>query len=132
MPTRPCRLVLVVFLCLVFVLPVHAQSNTWSCHGPYGGRIRALALSPNFGQDHIVLAAAETGGLFISVDAGLTWRGAAGLPGDLTVSSMALSPAFADDHTLYIATLEGGIFRSEDGGQSWTAWSDGLASLSVT
>lgn len=112
-------------------MPAWAQSPAWSCSGPYGGRILALAISPHFADDHMVLAGTDSGGLFQSADGGETWQEVVGLPADLTISSVATSPDFAKDRTLFVSTTQGGILKSLDGGETWDMWSSGLSSLSV-
>jgi len=116
---------------LAVVAPVLAEAPSWSCNGPYGGRIRALALSPDYAVDHLVFAGADKAGLFRSADAGDTWQGSIGLPVNLTVSSIVISPAFNRDRTLFISTIEGGVFKSWDAGVSWSPWIGGLSTLSI-
>ncbi len=55
------------------------------------------------------------GGLWISHDAGKTWKAAAGLNGQ---SIRAFAAAPSDAKTLFAGTLEG-IFRSNDAGATW-------------
>jgi photosystem II stability/assembly factor-like uncharacterized protein len=55
------------------------------------------------------------GGLWISHDAGLTWKAVAGLRGQ-SIRSFAQAPS--NPKTLFAGTLEG-VFRSTDGGATW-------------
>lgn len=82
--------------------------------------ISALALSPNFEEDGVLVAATAEDGVFVSTDRGVHW-----LPWnfgllDLNVYAAAFSPAFAADQAVYIGT-ESGVFRSRNGGRAWRA-----------
>ncbi len=80
--------------------------------------VSALAISPNFVDDGVVLAATTEDGIFRSANHGGHWaRWNFGLL-DLTVFCMAISPGFSEDETLY-AGVESGIFRSTNGGRAW-------------
>ncbi len=87
----------------------------------------AYAFSPNFATDHTILAAADTGPVLRSVDAGRTWTQVAnwqdGLPpaGHFTVDQLSLA---ASGQAL-LAT-DDGVFRSEDSGLSWQPADAGL------
>lgn len=105
--------------------------SAWTCYGPYGGLVRALATSPVYTDDHTILAGTETGGLFISTDSAATWRTVPGLPTGLAISSITVSPNYAEDGNLFISTTSGGVFRSTDRGESWVLLNDGLTTLSV-
>lgn len=82
--------------------------------------ISALALSPAYEEDGVLVAATAEDGVFVSTDRGGHW-----MPWnfgllDLNVYAVAFSPQFAADQTLYIGT-ESGIFRSRNGGRAWRA-----------
>jgi photosystem II stability/assembly factor-like uncharacterized protein len=80
--------------------------------------VSALAVSPGFDRDAILLAGTLEDGVFRSADRGGRWaRWNFGLL-DLQVYCMALSPGFADDETVFVGT-ETGIFRSTNGGRAW-------------
>ncbi len=80
--------------------------------------VSALAISPHFVEDGIVLAATTEDGIFRSANHGSHWaRWNFGLL-DLTVFCMTISPGFGEDETLY-AGVESGIFRSTNGGRAW-------------
>ncbi len=125
------RFVLGMLLCLVLATPARAQATTWSCHGPYGGRVLALAISPAYALDHTIYAGAETGGLFRTTGGGVAWQNLTGLPADVAISSIVVSPNYAKDHTVLVSTSASGVWKSRDGGDTWTSWSDGLTTLNV-
>ena len=87
--------------------------------------MQVVAISPNFANDHTVLAA--TAGLtlkldvvvvFKSVDGGVTWTLVTGLPNNSVIHAVVFSPNYANDKTVYIAS-EGGLFVSNDGENTW-------------
>jgi photosystem II stability/assembly factor-like uncharacterized protein len=80
--------------------------------------VTALAVSPNFEQDGVVLAATAEDGLYSSTDRGTIWTPWNFGLIDLNAYSLALSPDFARDQTAYIGT-ETGVFRSTNGGRAW-------------
>ena len=80
--------------------------------------VSSMAISPNFVEDGVVLAATTDDGIYRSATHGTHWaRWNFGLL-DLTVFCLAISPGFAQDETLY-AGVESGIFRSTNGGRAW-------------
>ncbi|MEJ2208851.1 MAG: hypothetical protein P8129_07425, partial [Anaerolineae bacterium] len=108
-----------------------AEPGTWTSNGPRGGRADALAVSPTFAADGLVLAGEGTMGRFgtawglgvlRSPDGAQTWS-----PTSLDASSggstsaiydLAFSPTYATDGTAFAGTW-GGLFRSTDGGRNW-------------
>ena len=110
--------------------PVLAQDFAWTCHGPEGGRILAMGVSPNYAIDHTVFAGGEFGGLFRTTDK-VAWETLTGFPSKLTISSVVVSPGYRTDRTLFVSTTGEGIFRSADSGATFKSFSDGLDALSV-
>lgn len=117
---------LATVICLIAGRPAQAQSPVWSCYGPYGGRIRSMAISPEFSVDRTLWVGTELNGLFVSTDGGLSWRSASGIPQGSAISSIVVSPGFAQDRTVFASTTEGALFKSDDGGRSWASWGDDL------
>ncbi len=99
-------------------------TEVWTARGPIdrGGRARALVVHP--GDPQILWAAAGSGGLWKSEDAGASWRPIADKLG-LPAGSLVIDPRNPD--ILYFGTGErfhsggpgAGIFVSRDGGKSW-------------
>jgi len=96
--------------------------------------IGALAISPAFRDDGVVIAGTPEDGVFVSTDRGSTW-----IPWnfgliDLAVYTIAVSPDFACDHMVFAGT-ESGVFRSSSGGRGWKETSfpmDAAPVLSLT
>jgi hypothetical protein len=71
---RARRLGLLLALCgLAAPALASAGVDVWTRHGPEGGHVRALAVTPS-----AVYAATDAGGLFKSTDGGATWSPANG------------------------------------------------------
>lgn len=85
-----------------------------------GNRVLAIAFSPAFAYDSLVLVGTEQDGILRSDDRSNTWKSAN--PGllDLTVLGLVCSPAFETDHTAFAATASG-LFRSANAGRTWRA-----------
>ncbi len=87
--------------------------------------IPQLTISPGFGRDRTLLLASFTSSLFMSEDAGLTWRAIfpPGGPFCNTGTGYGLtypvfSPDYPDDPTIYAITIHG-LYASYDAGRSW-------------
>ncbi|MGP4048122.1 WD40/YVTN/BNR-like repeat-containing protein [Streptomyces sp. 2A115] len=105
-----------------------AVGGRWKGVGPtnIGGRIVSLALDPN--RADTLYAAAASGGLWRSTDAGETFQSVWPDSWTQAMGAVATSP----DGTLYVGTgepnpgggsitYEGtGLYRSKDGGRTWT------------
>ena len=107
---------------------IPATGASWELTGPtnIGGRIVDLALDPQ--RRDTVYAAAASGGLWRSTDAGRTFASA--WPDDATQAMGSVSTA--SDGTIYVGTGEAnpgggsvtyegtGVYRSADRGRTWT------------
>ena len=94
-----------------------------------GRLLRARGIDVDVAVDPLaantVYAAAATGGVWKSTDAGDTWR-QVGSPGPFPVYSLTVDPSAA--HTIYAGTNGGGVRTSSDGGVTWqsTSLSNGM------
>ena len=100
------------------------QPSMWQALGPsnVGGRVRSLAFDPS--APLRLLAGTASGGLWISPDAGLTWRANHDFLPNLSITTLAFdrtNPAI-----VYLGTGEAsqglvglGAFKSLDGGNTW-------------
>jgi len=106
----------------------HDAGETW--HPGGGGLCPAywlpqLTISPGFARDRTLLLVSNTSSLFMSEDAGLTWR-AIFPPGGpwcnadtgYSLAYVAFSPDYPDDPTIYATTIHG-LYASYDAGRSW-------------
>ncbi len=107
---------------------------TWDFLGPgnIGGRTRTLVIHPD--QPEIMYAGGVSGGVWKTVDGGVSWVPVADELANIAVNSMAMHPENHD--TLYVGTGEGyfrevergtwlplqgaGIFRTDDGAATWS------------
>lgn len=105
----------------------------WTPVGPgnIGGRTRTLVIHPD--RPDTMYAGGVSGGVWKTIDGGLSWLPMADQLANLAVNSMAMRPD--DPETLYVGTGEGhfrelirgtwlplrgaGVFRTTDGGLTW-------------
>ncbi|MEO8392688.1 MAG: YCF48-related protein [Chloroflexota bacterium] len=80
--------------------------------------LSALAFSPVYSDDGVVLATSFARGAFYSTDRGETWWKDNYALLDPRILALAISPNFAQDHRVLIGT-ETGVFSSINGGRSW-------------
>ena len=109
--------------------PLAAANLAWRQIGPasYGGRIddiEAVASDP-----HVIFVATASGGLFKTVNNGVTWRAVFDEEGtSQSIGDVAIAPS--DPNVVWLGTGEpnsrqssswgDGVYRSLDGGESWT------------
>jgi len=113
-----------------------ALAAGWTTVWPKSPRFNQIVFSPAFATDQtvfVVLADSPTGGIWKSVDGGVTWHPEQKIavhPHNGRVISLAFSPNFAADHTLMASvpaywdgsiTWPGGLYRSTNGGDTWFA-----------
>ncbi len=101
------------------------QPSQWQSLGPsnVGGRVRALAFDPRNASR--LLAGTASGGLWMSLDAGTTWRANQDFLPNLSITTIAFDPLNPD--VVYLGTGEAsaalvgvGAFKSTDAGTTWT------------
>jgi photosystem II stability/assembly factor-like uncharacterized protein len=101
------------------------SSAQWTELGPdnVGGRLRAIVIDPR-NANRIYIGAA-TGGVWLSENAGQSFRPLTETLPNLSIGALAMSPSNPD--VLYAGTGENfagfagmGVFRSNNGGQTWT------------
>jgi len=101
--------------------------STWS--GVAGGLpphllVNALAFSPDFARDRTLFAALLTpgnsgGGLYVSNDAGRSWRPTMSGLSDTVIAEVVVAPGFPVNRTVFALTSSSGLFRSTEGGATW-------------
>jgi photosystem II stability/assembly factor-like uncharacterized protein len=80
--------------------------------------VSALAFSPAYARDGLVLAATLEDGIYATDDHGSRWMPWSFGLMDLNVLALAVSPDYAADETAFVGT-ESGVFRSTNGGRAW-------------
>ena len=119
------------------VAPGHAQQAAplssdvygrlhWRFIGPEGNRFSAAAGVP--GDPHVYYVGAASGGIYKTVDAGVTWQPMFDSQPVQSIGSLAV--AASDSNTVWAGTGEGkirshisigqGIYKSTDAGKTWT------------
>lgn len=81
-------------------------------------QVVALAVSPHFADDSVIVAGTADDGVFVSTDGGMNWVAWNFGLLDYHIFTLAFSPNFTQDRTIYAGT-ESGIFRSHNNGRSW-------------
>ncbi len=115
-------LALILGIAVLGVSPSSAAPQTWQLlDGPVGASVAALAMSPNFANDHTVFAGIRGRGVYRTIDGGETWQ-PVGLS-DQVIGDLAISPNYAADHTIFaaagLAPSGFNVYRSTDGGATW-------------
>jgi len=105
-------------LSALLILPASLFALDWSTHGPKGGAVAQIALSP---AAPFVVYAASGAGVYRSDDAGDTWRNVSGSFN--AVTELAVDPTNAD--VVFAATAQS-LYQSTDGGTSWLDVTDHL------
>lgn len=108
-----------------------AGLNAWTGHGPEGGTINSLVMSPNFSVDHTVFAGTARGGIFKSVNDGLSWTQISSDFADTTIGSLAISPDFTADGTLFAGTATKGLWKSTDSGATWIRTDSSFSNICI-
>jgi photosystem II stability/assembly factor-like uncharacterized protein/DNA-binding beta-propeller fold protein YncE len=101
--------------------------RTWEHLGgvPTGFRATALAVSPGFASDGVVIAGGDYNRrqLIRSADRGASWQvvyDASGIESSSGITAIAFSPHFARDGSVYAWLQDGGLLASSDGGLTWS------------
>jgi photosystem II stability/assembly factor-like uncharacterized protein len=85
---------------------------------PIRAEVQMLAVSPDYAQDHMVLAATARDGVLRSVDGGATFHAWNFGLFDLGISGLAISPNVAADSCV-AAVSDQAVFVSRNGGRAW-------------
>lgn len=105
------------------------EGADWRFAGPTnaGGRISALAIHPS--EPQTIYLGAAAGGIFKSIDKGITWSPIFDNNSSLAIGDIAVAPS--DKNIVYVGTGESnggggsvsfdgtGVFKSTNGGVSW-------------
>jgi photosystem II stability/assembly factor-like uncharacterized protein len=113
-------MVLLLLASLFMAGHARAALSSWESSGPSGGRVWALAIDP---KNTSVLYAATTGGLYKSIDAGVTWGDPNPVLGTTYVSTIAVNP---DNTSIIYVGISSGMQKSTDGGATWNPFNGGI------
>ena len=100
------------------------QPSRWQALGPsnIGGRVRAIAFDPR--SPNRMLAGAASGGIWVSDNAGDSWRANSDFLPNLSITTLVFDPVAPAN--VYMGTGEAsaglvgvGAFKSVDGGETW-------------
>ncbi len=128
---KPGLIVPILFLSFM-IIPLWTQAGTWTpAGGPYGGNIRAMAISPNYATDQTIFAGTWGNGVFKSVNGGASWTAVNTGVSSIYVVSLAISPNYAADQTIFAGTWGSGVVKSVNGGASWTSAYSGVIDPTV-
>jgi hypothetical protein len=82
--------------------------------------VGALAISPNFANDHTLYVTVWNGGIYRTTDAGENWIEYNNGQPERGISVLAFSPNFENDQIIFFGTWFGtGVYGSVNGGASW-------------
>ncbi|MCX6122023.1 MAG: FG-GAP-like repeat-containing protein [Ignavibacteriales bacterium] len=114
------RFSLLLLLFTFFSQVALSQINWQQTNGPYGGIVRALAVS---GSN--LFAGTEGGGVFLSTDNGTSWSAV-----NTGLTSMYIYDLAISGMNLFAAT-DGGVFLSTNNGTNWNYYNTGLPNTLV-
>lgn len=112
---------------LMVVAPSLRADVTWEPIGPVGGFVDFVVSSPA-DSETVYVGSRAGGGVYVSHDAGTTWRAANNGLTDTRMTVLAADPT--DASTVYAGTLSGG-FKTTDGGASWLPIAGGFPATEV-
>ncbi len=99
-----------------------ASGGSWRQYPLYGGEMTSIVIDPV--DRTTVYVGSRGGGVFKTVDGGLSWQTARDGLTYLPIRSLAIHPA--DRDVLFAGTDFHGVWKSVDGGASWSESSVGL------
>nr|AUN36054.1 putative glucosesorbosone dehydrogenase [uncultured bacterium] len=112
------------------VAGIQPDGWTWLGPGNIGGRIRSILIHPT--NPDVMWIGSVTGGIWKTINGGLSWVPLDDFMGNLSVTTMVMSPS--NPNVIYAGTGEGvylvnhvrdlirgaGVFKSIDGGTTWS------------
>ena len=118
---------------LIGLLRSTDDGNTWTTLDG-GGVLKGLHICGVAPRGSTIVIAANNGGLFRSIDTGVTWQALTGTPGTglPAGTSFALASDPSDPTRLYAHVGTSGIYRSTDTGATWSKVSNAAIGALLT
>lgn len=108
------------------------EGESWGVSAlPVRAEVQALAVSPVYAQDGLVLAATARDGVLRSIDGGASFHAWNFGLLDLNINALAISPDFANDGHV-IAAGDHAVFVSRNGGRGWRELPESAAAAPFT
>jgi hypothetical protein len=101
-----------------------SPTDIWRPIGPPGGQVMDLALDPD--DSRILYAGTSGGGVFKSVNGGVTWQAVNRGLSEYQILALAVAPGQTPGRTSVLYAGQRGVARSVDGGGTWTPIAAGL------
>lgn len=111
----------------ILYLPLVKRTVLQDWIGPDGGLISAIVIDPQNPTN--VFAGSWGGGVYKSIDGGVTWMRASQGLGNLIIVSMGIDPA--NPSILYAGTYRGKVYKSNDSGATWIYASNGIQDQAI-
>jgi len=96
--------------------------------GPGGGAITDLVFDPV--NTNTAFAAASIGGIYKSIDGGLSWLKINQGIENLDITAMGIAPQ--NPLVMYAGTYRQGLYRSGNGGENWERFDTGIQEMAIT
>jgi photosystem II stability/assembly factor-like uncharacterized protein len=100
--------------------------RTWTTVDSESSKDKINALSIDFGNNQIIYASLESGGLLMSANSGMSWQKIH----DFKVKIYNVETDHFVPGRVYVASAASGLFRSDDDGATWVNASQGLQNFS--
>ncbi|MGQ8367334.1 WD40/YVTN/BNR-like repeat-containing protein [Glaciecola sp. 1036] len=121
------RIFIGVFCAILPAYSCFAQDAKWQPIGPRAATV--ISMERSLVSPNIVYAGTYFGGLYKSVDGGISWAHLESSLSNKAVFAIETDPLNLT--TLYAGTFEHGIYKSLDQGESWESINNGLTDLSI-
>jgi hypothetical protein len=110
------------------VISGFAGDRYWSLLGPNIGSIRAIAIDP-INPNNVYLGADYSGGVYKSIDGGLSWRLVITGLGANDVYTLAIDPVH--QNIIYAGTGYSKTYKSYDFGETWSPITTGMQAYTI-
>ncbi|MFB3897355.1 MAG: WD40/YVTN/BNR-like repeat-containing protein [bacterium] len=116
-----------IFICCLVISGV-AGDRFWSQLGPNIGSVRAIAIDP-INPNNVYLGNEDGGGVYKSIDGGVSWRLVITGMGAKDIYTLAIDPVHPN--IIYAGTGYSKVYKSYDFGETWSPITTGMASYTI-